>query len=48
MQRGLSLRSLATSAGFSPSFVSQVENGQTSPSIASLARLAHALGLGLG
>lgn len=44
---GLSLRTLATRTGFSPSFVSQVENGQTSPSIASLDRLADALGFGL-
>ena len=46
-ERGLSLRTFAASAGFSASFVSQVENGQTSPSIASLERLARALGLGL-
>lgn len=44
---GLSLRTLASRTGFSPSFISQVENGQTSPSIASLDRLAEALGLGL-
>lgn len=47
LQRGLSLRTFAAAAGFSASFISQVENGQTSPSIASLARLAQALGLGL-
>lgn len=46
-ERGLSLRTFATKAGFSPSFVSQVEHGQASPSIASLERLARALGLGL-
>jgi transcriptional regulator with XRE-family HTH domain len=45
--RGLSLRTLAARAGFSPSFLSQVENGQSSPSIASLERLARALGLRL-
>lgn len=45
--RGISLRSLATQAGFSPSFVSQVENGLTSPSIASLSRLGQCLGVGL-
>lgn len=45
--QGISLRSLAARAGFSPSFVSQVENGHTSPSIASLGRLASCLGLGL-
>ena len=43
----LSVRSLATKLGFSPSFISQVENGQASPSIASLERMAGALGVGL-
>lgn len=47
-QQGLSLRTLAARAGFSPSFVSQVERGQASPSIASLERLAQALGVALG
>lgn len=46
-ERGLSLRTFAARAGFSPSFVSQVEHGHASPSIASLERLARALGLGL-
>ena len=46
-ERGLSLRTLASRAGFSPSFVSQVENGQTSPSIASLEKLAANLDLRL-
>lgn len=45
--RTLSVRTLATRAGFSASFVSQVENGQASPSIASLERLVGALGLTL-
>lgn len=44
----LSLRTLATRSGFSPSFISQVENGQTSPSIASLERIAHELGVSVG
>lgn len=47
-RQGLSLRTLATRAGFSPSFVSQLERGQASPSIASLERLAQALGVTLG
>lgn len=47
-RQGVSLRTLATRAGFSPSFVSQIERGQASPSIASLERLAHALGVTLG
>ena len=44
---GLSVRMLAAEAGFSPSFISQVENGQASPSIASLERIAAALGVTL-
>jgi transcriptional regulator with XRE-family HTH domain len=47
-ERNLSVRTLATRAGFSPSFVSQVELNQASPSIASLERLAGALGVTLG
>jgi XRE family transcriptional regulator, regulator of sulfur utilization len=35
---------LASKCGFSPSFISQVELGQASPSIASLDRIALALG----
>jgi transcriptional regulator with XRE-family HTH domain len=47
-EAGMSLRALASSAGLSPSFISQVENGQVSPSIASLERIAIALGATLG
>lgn len=47
-RQGLSLRALASRAGFSPSFVSQIERGQASPSISSLERLAQALGVTLG
>src|SRR5262245_7475717 len=43
----LSVRGLAAQLGFSPSFISQVENGQASPSIASSERIAAALGVGL-
>jgi transcriptional regulator with XRE-family HTH domain len=39
----ISLRTLATESGFSPSFISQVENGQASPSIASLQKIAACL-----
>jgi transcriptional regulator with XRE-family HTH domain len=46
-QRALSLRALADLTGFSPSFLSQVENGQASPSIASMERIAAALGVTL-
>jgi transcriptional regulator with XRE-family HTH domain len=48
VERNLSVRTLATRAGFSPSFVSQVELNQASPSIASLERLAATLGVTLG
>ncbi len=42
-KRGLSVRTLAAKAGFSPSFISQVENGVASPSIASLEKIAASL-----
>ena len=44
---GLSLRTLAARVKFSASFLSQVETGQASPSIASLERIAGELGLTL-
>ena len=44
---GLSVRMLADKVGFSPSFISQVENGQVSPSISSLERIGFAVGLTL-
>jgi quercetin dioxygenase-like cupin family protein len=47
-RRGLSLRGLASAAAFSPSFLSQVENGHVSPSIDSMGRITAALGLTLG
>jgi transcriptional regulator with XRE-family HTH domain len=40
---GLSLRELAAKAGVTASFISQVERGQTNPSIDSLRRIAEAL-----
>lgn len=46
--RGLSLRALATEAGVSESFVSQIERGVANPSVASLRRLAEALGASVG
>src|SRR5215211_5917172 len=47
-RQGFSVRALAARAGCSPSFISQVENGQASPSISSLERLVQPLGLTLG
>jgi XRE family transcriptional regulator, regulator of sulfur utilization len=46
-RRGLSLRTLAERTGFSASFLSQLELDQTSPSLASLAKLAQTLGVSL-
>lgn len=43
--RGLSLRALGALTRFSASFLSQVELGQTSPSLGSLQRIADALGV---
>jgi len=47
-QRGLSVRTLAARVGFSPSFISQIEADTASPSIASLEKIAAALGVTLG
>jgi transcriptional regulator with XRE-family HTH domain len=44
---GLSLRAFADRLDFSPSFISQLENGQVSPSIASLEKIAAQLGITL-
>lgn len=43
----LSVRALASRSGFSPSLISQIELGQTTPSISSLERIALALGVTL-
>ncbi len=40
----MSVRTLARQTGFSPSFMSQVEHGQASPSISSMEKIAAALG----
>jgi len=47
-QRGLSVRTLAAMVGFSPSFISQIESDAASPSIASLEKIAAAVGVTLG
>ena len=46
--RGLSVRAFAAQTGFSPSFISQLENGLVSPSIDSMERIANTLGVTLG
>lgn len=43
--RGMSLRALAVEAGVSSSFLSQLENGHTNASVASLRKVAAALGV---
>jgi transcriptional regulator with XRE-family HTH domain len=48
LQRGISVRTFAAEVGFSPSFISQLEADQVSPSIASLEKIAGALGITLG
>jgi transcriptional regulator with XRE-family HTH domain len=48
VSRRISLRALAEQTDFSSSFLSQVENGQASPSISSMERIAKALGVTLG
>ena len=45
--RGLTLDGVAASAGFTKSFVSAVERGETSPSIGSLYAICNALGLAM-
>jgi len=45
--KGWSLRALGEKTGFSASFLSQVELGQSSPSLSSLEKIAAALGLSL-
>jgi transcriptional regulator with XRE-family HTH domain len=47
-ERGLSLRELADQSGLTASFISQVERGRASPSIASLARLADVFKVNVG
>jgi len=41
--RGFSIRALAEAAGVSPATLSQIEANQTSPSVATLEKLAHGL-----
>ncbi|MBI5442402.1 MAG: cupin domain-containing protein [Deltaproteobacteria bacterium] len=46
--RGYSLEELAKRTKFSKSFLSQIENGKNSPSIASLKKITSALGVSIG
>jgi len=47
-ERGLSLENLAQKTRLTRSFLSQIENNKTSPSINSLVSIAHALGINIG
>jgi transcriptional regulator with XRE-family HTH domain len=47
-ERHISVRAFAAETGFSPSFISQLENGQVSPSLGSLHKIAETLGVTLG
>jgi transcriptional regulator with XRE-family HTH domain len=47
-RESVSVRTLASKCGFSPSFISQVELNHASPSLASLERIAAGLGVTLG
>ncbi len=47
-RRGLSQQALADRAGLSRNFVAQIERGESSPTVATLARLAAALGATVG
>jgi transcriptional regulator with XRE-family HTH domain len=46
--RGLTARALAGDAGVTASFISQIENGQVMPSVATLFRIAGGLGTTMG
>jgi transcriptional regulator with XRE-family HTH domain len=48
LKRHVSVRAFAAQTGFSPSFISQLENGQVSPSLGSLQKISDALGVTLG
>ncbi len=48
LKRRVSVRGFAVQTGFSPSFISQLENGQVSPSLGSLQKIADTLGVTLG
>jgi quercetin dioxygenase-like cupin family protein len=48
LKRHVSVRGFAVQTGFSPSFISQLENGQVSPSLGSLQKIAEVLDVTLG
>jgi len=44
-ERGLSMRALARSSGLSPNALSMIERGRTSPTVSTVYKIAHAMGL---
>ena len=46
--RGLTLERLAAATGLTKSYLSKIENAHKVPPIATLSRIAHALGIGIG
>ncbi len=48
LKRHVSVRAFAAQTGFSPSFMSQLENGRVSPSLGSMQKISDALGVTLG
>jgi transcriptional regulator with XRE-family HTH domain len=47
VQRGVSLRALASEAGVSASMISQIENGKSQPSVSTLYAITSALGISI-
>lgn len=46
-QRNMTLKELCDNAGISVGYLSQVERGNATPSLGTLAQISHTLGLGL-
>ena len=44
LARGMTLKQVADGSGMSPTHISEIERGRTSPTVGALLRIAHALG----
>ncbi|MBD3368310.1 MAG: helix-turn-helix domain-containing protein [Candidatus Eisenbacteria bacterium] len=44
LSKGMTLKQVAEAAGMSPTHISEIERGRTSPTVGALLRIAHALG----
>jgi len=44
LARGMTLKQVAEASGMSPTHISEIERGRTSPTVGALLRIAHALG----